>query len=358
MSTGYSDSDSLNRELQLLDHAVDEIRDDLRRLDDRVDTELHDLRADHDRRLTTLADDLADTTVTADSAAAAVQKLADRVEWLSRYNRRGHGATEADLDSVGADTARDLHSAAAGRRAASTLLPASRRQALQATIDAAQNTRGRWQQSADTLLTGSRDLAASPVDVRRARALRHAARSYRAAVTAYRAATTALATATGAADRARHVLTEDDDRRASLQPMIIAGTRAEPGPVPDCAPASPTPSAANRSHPSGSSSPSASDPPAAPPPTPGWTWPPTYSPTASPTPSPATPTPSAPTPPATPTPIPSVSAGTSRYAAASPPDLGPRTPDPGPQEPHGPDRPGLHRHPPPAPASPSRRAHA
>lgn len=227
MSTGYSDSDSLTRDIRLLDNAVDELRDDLRRLDDRVDTELSDLRTDHDSQLTAISDELADTTVTAGSAANAVQKLADRVEWLSRYIRLGHGAAETDLDSVGADTARDLTTAAAGRQAASTLLSTDRRRALQATIDAAQNTRTRWQQSADTLLAHSRDLAATPTDARRATGLRHAALRYRAAVTAHQSTTSALDTTTRAADRAHQVFTDDDHRHASLQPAITAGESAD-----------------------------------------------------------------------------------------------------------------------------------
>lgn len=232
MSVGYSDSDSLSRDVRLLDHAVDELRDDLRRLDDRIDTELTDLRSDHDVRLDRIAADLADTTDTADSAATAAARLADRVEWLSRYIRLGHGATETDLDTVAEETVRDLTASAAGRHAASTLLPADRRHTLQATIDAAERTRDHWQDTTDTLLAASRALTKTPLDAPNPTALQPAAvrgpaRRYRAAVTEHRAATAALDNATVPADRARHALSADDRQRAARRPTITAGETAD-----------------------------------------------------------------------------------------------------------------------------------
>lgn len=227
MSTGYNDSDSLTHEVQLLDNAVDELRNDLRRLDDRVDAELNDLRTDHDTQLSRITDDLADATATADSAATAVKKLADRVEWLSRHVRLGHGATEADLDSVGGDTARDLAAAAAGRQAAATLLTADRRRALQATVDVAEATKRRWQDTTEAVVTHSRGVAITPADASRPTAFRDAASRYRAAVTAYRTTTADRRSTTTAADRARDILTTDDQQLAAAQPTITAGETAD-----------------------------------------------------------------------------------------------------------------------------------
>jgi chromosome segregation ATPase len=212
LSVVSGEVDELQEKHQVL-HGQVELHDD--RLDG-LDQATHEIREAHDELREKLVDDVAEV-------AATVKALTATIGWLERRVRAEQNITPLHIDHAD-DALRSLADRARqGRQSESVLLSAADRASHQRQIDALGQLQDRIRVSAEATLQHSVRLATTDRD---SDDHRQAGPAFRQAHQVWKTAQAQLAATTAAAERARQVLQDDDERRAVHGPNVMTGESA------------------------------------------------------------------------------------------------------------------------------------